>query len=126
MSAEPVEAAITTRRSVRAFLPNPVPLETVGRILDVAARAPSGTNMQPWRVYVLTGAPKQRLSEALVAEHMAGAPSDAEYRYYPAEFPDAARSAGISTRCSASGAARSTGCAASMRATSSSSARLWA
>jgi len=88
MSAASVEAAITTRRSIRAFLPTPVPRETVERILDVAARAPSGTNMQPWRVHVLTGEPKQRLSGALVAEHMAGAPTDAEYRYYPAEFPE--------------------------------------
>ncbi len=50
-----VDAAIASRRSVRAFLPRPVPRETIEAMLAVAARAPSGTNTQPWRVYVLTG-----------------------------------------------------------------------
>ncbi len=83
-----VEAAITSRRSIRAFLPTPVPRTLVERLLDVAARAPSDTNMQPWRAYVLTGTPMRRLSEALVAEHMAGAPEEAEHPYYPPEFPE--------------------------------------
>lgn len=86
MSTDPVAAAITSRRSIRAFLPTPVARETVERILDIAARAPSGTNMQPWRGYVLTGAPLKRLSAALVAEAMAGTPVEAEYRYYPETF----------------------------------------
>ena len=51
-----VDTAITTRRSLRAFLPTPVPRQTIEDILAVAARAPSGTNTQPWKVYVLTGA----------------------------------------------------------------------
>jgi nitroreductase len=86
VSTDPVAAAITSRRSVRAFLPTPVARETVERILDIAARAPSGTNMQPWRGYVLTGAPLKRLSAALVAEAMAGTEVEAEYRYYPEPF----------------------------------------
>ncbi|HVO14034.1 MAG TPA: nitroreductase family protein, partial [Alphaproteobacteria bacterium] len=49
-----VDEAIATRRSVRAFLPDPVPEATVRHILEVAARAPSGTNIQPWHVYVVT------------------------------------------------------------------------
>jgi nitroreductase len=85
-TADPVAAAITSRRSVRAFLGTPVPRETVERILDIAARAPSGTNMQPWRGYVLTGEPLRRLSDALVAEAMAGTPVEGEYRYYPEAF----------------------------------------
>lgn len=85
-TADPVAAAITSRRSVRAFLGTPVPRETIERILDIAARAPSGTNMQPWRGYVLTGEPLRRLSEALVAEAMAGTPVEGEYRYYPEAF----------------------------------------
>lgn len=84
--AAAVEHAITSRRSIRAFLPTPVPRETVEHLLDVAARAPSGTNMQPWRAHVLTGATRQRLVDALVAECLAGAPEEAEYSYYPAEF----------------------------------------
>ena len=50
-----VEEAITSRHSIRAFLPTPVPRATIEEILAVAARAPSGTNTQPWHVDVLTG-----------------------------------------------------------------------
>lgn len=85
-TADPVAAALTSRRSIRAFLDTPVPRETVERILDLAARAPSGTNMQPWRGYVLAGEPLKRLADALVAEALAGAPVEAEYRYYPDAF----------------------------------------
>ncbi len=51
-----VDDVIQSRRSVRAFLPTPVPQEALKDLLQVAARAPSGTNVQPWKVYVLTGA----------------------------------------------------------------------
>lgn len=61
--------AIETRRSMRRFLPRPVPRETVERVLEVASRAPSGVNIQPWRVYVLGGERKALLSEALVDAH---------------------------------------------------------
>ncbi len=55
-----VDRAITTRRSVRAFLPTPVPRATVEEILAVASRAPSGTNTQPWHVHVVAGERKAR------------------------------------------------------------------
>ena len=84
--ADPVAEAITSRHSIRAYLPTPVPREVVERLLDIAARAPSGTNMQPWRAYALAGEPLKRLSAALVAEHMAGHQGEAEYRYYPEQF----------------------------------------
>jgi nitroreductase len=63
-----VDDAITSRRSVRAFLPEPVSNETIRHILDVAKRSPSGTNMQPWKVHVLTGGAKERMSEAILEE----------------------------------------------------------
>jgi len=88
VSADPVAAAITSRRSIRAFLPTPVPRADVEHLLDIAARAPSGTNMQPWRGYALTGEPLKRLSAALAAAHDAHAPTEAEYRYYPDHFPE--------------------------------------
>ena len=50
-----VGEAIATRHSVRGFLPTPIPRETVAAILALAARAPSGSNVQPWKVYVCTG-----------------------------------------------------------------------
>ena len=84
-----VDAAITSRRSIRAFLPTPVPRETIERILEVAARAPSGTNTQPWQVYVLTGAARQRLVERLCAafdDPAERAKHTEEYAYYPTEW----------------------------------------
>lgn len=84
-----VDAAITSRRSVRAFLPTPVPRATVEDILRTAARAPSGTNIQPWKVTVLTGAPLQRLSDAILAVHndpARAAEHQEEYAYYPRQW----------------------------------------
>ena len=84
-----VEQAIVSRHSMRAFLPMPVPRETVTRLLQVAARAPSSTNVQPWKTYVLTGATKARLSEALVDAHF-HAPGDhqPEHQDLPASVPE--------------------------------------
>jgi nitroreductase len=84
-----VDAAITTRRAVRRFLPTPVPRETIARILEVASRAPSGTNTQPWRVYVLTGESKRALSAKILAAYddpAQRATHTEEYAYYPIEW----------------------------------------
>ncbi|HJV52049.1 MAG TPA: nitroreductase [Noviherbaspirillum sp.] len=84
-----VDAAITSRRSIRAFLPAPVAREDVEAILEVAARAPSGTNTQPWKVYVLSGAAKERLSEEVLRAHNDPALNRQhaeEYAYYPREW----------------------------------------
>ena len=53
-----VDQAITTRMSARAFTAKPVPREVLTHLLELAARSPSGTNTQPWKVYVLQGAAK--------------------------------------------------------------------
>jgi len=84
-----VDAALTSRRSVRAFLPTAVPRSTIEEILAVASRAPSGTNTQPWRVHVLTGAAKESLSEEIVSAHDDPAQRAThleEYAYYPTEW----------------------------------------
>ena len=84
-----VDAAITSRRSVRAFLPTPVARETIEQILAVAARAPSGTNTQPWQVYVLSGARKEALSSDIQAAYddpQANAAHVEEYAYYPTQW----------------------------------------
>ena len=82
-----VDDAITSRRSVRRFLPTPVPMATVEAILDAAARAPSGTNMQPWRGYVLAGDAKSPLIAAVQAAFDAGgAGHEQEVQYYPDSF----------------------------------------
>lgn len=81
--------AITSRRSVRGFLPTPVPEETVRRLIEVAARAPSGSNIQPWRVHVLGPETRARLSAA-VHERRAKEPGVecAQYQYYPVQWRD--------------------------------------
>ena len=61
-STAAVDAAITSRRSIRAFLPTAVPRKTIEDILRVASRAPSGVNTQPWKVSVLSGRAKDELS----------------------------------------------------------------
>jgi len=84
-----VDAAITTRRSIRAFLPTPVPRAEIEALLNVAARAPSGTNTQPWHVHVLTGAARERLSDRICAafdDPAELATHSEEYAYYPNEW----------------------------------------
>jgi nitroreductase len=85
-SLNPVDAALASRRSIRAFLPTPVPRTLIERILEAASRAPSGTNAQPWQVRVVTGEALGRLVRALEAAY-----DDPEretkyvedYTYYP-------------------------------------------
>lgn len=87
--SEIVDQAIVRRRSVRAFLDTPVDLLMVKEILEVASRAPSGTNTQPWRVYVLTGNAKTRLSDEIVDAFLnpeKAAQHHEEYDYYPKEW----------------------------------------
>ncbi len=85
----PVDDAIASRRSIRRFLPTPVPADTVEAILEVSARAPSGTNMQPWRGYVLAGAAKDALITAVQAVFDAEEKGHVqEVPYYPDEFFD--------------------------------------
>lgn len=84
-----VDEAITSRHSIRAYLPTPVPRETIEEILHVAARAPSGTNTQPWRVHVLTGAAKEKLSAAIKRafdDPAERATHSEEYAYYPTQW----------------------------------------
>lgn len=84
-----VDEAITSRRSVRAFLPKPVSREDIQELLEVAARAPSGSNTQPWKVYVLTGATRQRLSDAIMATYLDPekvSEHKEEYNYYPVQW----------------------------------------
>src|SRR6185312_13813041 len=84
--ASVVDAAITSRRSVRAFLPTPVPRATIEHLLDVAARAPSGTNMQPWRVHALAGEELARFTAGVQQAYLSGATERPDYEYYPKPF----------------------------------------
>ncbi len=84
-----VDAALTTRRSIRAYLDRPVPRETIEAILAAASRSPSGTNTQPWQVWVLTGAARNALSQSILAAHNDPAQAvlhSEEYPYYPTDW----------------------------------------
>lgn len=88
-----VDAAIGSRFSARAFLPRPVPRASLEDILQVARRAASGTNTQPWKVYVLQGASRDALVEKVCAAHDAihanpalAAEYREEYDYYPEKW----------------------------------------
>ncbi|MFE6685102.1 nitroreductase [Streptomyces sp. NPDC057743] len=69
--ASHAEKLIRRRRAVRAFRPDPVPHETMRAIFSLAGAAPSNSNTQPWRVEVVSGAPRDRLADALQAAHAA-------------------------------------------------------
>jgi nitroreductase len=88
-----VDHAITSRMSARAFTQQEVSRELITEILQVASRAPSGTNTQPWKVYVLQGATRDSLVDKVCAAHeaMRGNPEVAkqyteQYDYYPAQW----------------------------------------
>ena len=72
---------LTQRRSIRAFKPDPVPLAVVRELLEAASRAPSGTNVQPWKVHVAAGAVRDQLEREVLA-HRETRPADDG-----AEFP---------------------------------------
>jgi nitroreductase len=79
-----VTEALASRMSCRAFLPDAVPAATLRSILDAARQAPSGGNLQPWRVYALTGAPLAELLAAVRAKMPTHPRGDgSEYDIYP-------------------------------------------
>ncbi len=80
--------AIASRRSVRGFTKKPVPMDCVRRILEVSARAPSGTNTQPWLATVLTGTALKRLTDAVLAARHANEEHVSETKFYPDKFPE--------------------------------------
>lgn len=93
MTASSVDDAIRSRMSVRAFTPQPVDRSDIEALLQVASRAPSGTNCQPWKVYVLQGASRQTLVDKVCAAHDAlradptlAAQYQEAYDYYPTQW----------------------------------------
>lgn len=74
-----VNEAVHRRKSIRAFLPDPVDDSVIAKLLEGAARAPSGGNVQPWRIYVVNGVSMSKF-RAVVAESK---PGEAEYPIYP-------------------------------------------
>lgn len=88
-AASVIASVIRNRRSIRRFLPKTVDEATLLRILDQAARAPSGVNTQPWQVHVLTGTTLQKVVAALLAEYENPTfEAKGEYEYYPAQWEE--------------------------------------
>ena len=88
-----VREAVASRYSCRAFLPNPVPEATVREIVERAARAPSGGNLQAWRVYAIAGARVEAL-KALLAPRRSELPKGegGEYQIFPTNLKEPYRS----------------------------------
>jgi nitroreductase len=80
--------AMRSRKSTRAYLDTPVARETVEAVLDAARWAPSGVNIQPWRVAVVTGSTKERISTDLFAARESRQPEKPDYAYYPAQWEE--------------------------------------
>ena len=133
-----VDDAITSRNSTRAFTRQAVPRSTITEMLDVAARAASGTNTQPWKVYVLQGAVRDGLVQKVCAAHDALRANPAlmseyreEYDYYPTQWSaptltGAVKTAGACTACWASPKATKTKCTPSTRAITAFLTHRWA
>lgn len=93
MNPADVDAAIRSRMSTRAFTAQPVDRSVLTEILEVASRAPSGTNTQPWKVYVLQGRQRDALVDKVCAAHDAvranpelGKQYQEAYDYYPEKW----------------------------------------
>ncbi len=88
LMASAIDQAILSRKSVRAFLPTPVGQETVEELLRLASRSASGSNIQPWRVRVIAGGVRTRLSQAILdaVARDGFEPYQREWNYYPVRW----------------------------------------
>ena len=81
--------AIKTRKSIRAFTEQPVPMETLQQLLEISQRSPSGTNTQPWHVYLCAGKVKEAITADVLEAVRAGKSKGyEEYDYYPKVWND--------------------------------------
>lgn len=82
------DEALRTRRSIRAFLPTPVDRATVTELLALASRSPSGSNIQPWKVRVVAGETRARITRAVLAALDRDGPEKhrREWNYYPVNW----------------------------------------
>jgi nitroreductase len=88
LAASAIDEAILTRKSVRAFLPTPVERSTVEELLALASRSASGSNIQPWRVRIVAGEAKHRLTKAILnaVARDGFEPYQREWNYYPVNW----------------------------------------
>lgn len=92
-----VSQAIKKRHSTRAFSDKTVTKETIRQIIDTAKHAPSGVNMQPWKVAVLTANSKAKLSAQMVKAFREKNTETTDYQYYPTEWNEIYKSRRVAT-----------------------------
>src|SRR5690606_41910576 len=78
-----IQQAVITRKSVRDFLDTPVPEPVLRKVLHIALRAPSGGNLQPWHLHVVTGEALNRLKTLMQDKVSRGFNEVPEYQLYP-------------------------------------------
>lgn len=74
------EEVVMGRRSIRRYLPDPVPKSLIKEVLEMTIRAPSSLNTQPWNFYVVSGEPLDRIREGNTERNLAGVPDSREFR----------------------------------------------
>jgi len=79
-SSPTFDEVVLGRRSIRGFTPEPVPKALIKEIIEIAMRAPSSLNTQPWNFYVVAGAPLDRIRAGNTERNLAGVPSSREFR----------------------------------------------
>ena len=80
MNTAAYDEVVRGRRSIRGYKSDPVPRALVREVLEVAMRAPSSLNTQPWNFYVLTGEPLDRIRAGNTERNLAGVPSSREFK----------------------------------------------
>ncbi|MEP3246686.1 MAG: nitroreductase [Sneathiella sp.] len=83
-----VSEALLSRKTVRQFFDKPIDEQTIRELLEISRRAPSGGNLQPWTIHVLTGAPLQALVKDVREKLLAGHEEEPEYNVYPPDLTD--------------------------------------
>ena len=74
------DEVVLGRRSIRGYRQDPVPKAVIREVIELAMRAPSSLNTQPWNFYVVTGAPLDRIRAGNTERNLAGVPSSREFR----------------------------------------------
>ncbi|HEX7759392.1 MAG TPA: nitroreductase [Caulobacteraceae bacterium] len=74
------DEVVLGRRSIRGYKPDPVPRTVIKDVIEVAMRAPSSLNTQPWNFYVVAGEPLDRIRAGNTERNLAGVPSSREFR----------------------------------------------
>ena len=78
--ASTFDDVVLGRRSIRGYKPDPVPKALIREVIEMAMRAPSSLNTQPWNFYVVAGAPLDRIRAGNTERNLAGVPSSREFR----------------------------------------------